>query len=62
MTISDIKADKAFEGWDFIRIGRLSVVPVPDAMWSRVEELASGGDPSARPATTKTKAPKLTQR
>src|SRR5438552_2495956 len=38
VTLSDIKADPAFAGWDLLRIGRLSVVPVPDAMWKRVEE------------------------
>lgn len=40
VTLSDIKADKAFAGWDLLRIGRLSVVPVPDAMWDRLMELA----------------------
>ena len=33
----------AFAGFDLLRIGRLSVVPVPDAMWGRIEELADGG-------------------
>jgi predicted RNA-binding protein with PUA-like domain len=42
VTLSDIKADPAFAGWDLLRIGRLSVVPVPDAMWKRIEELANG--------------------
>ena len=40
VTLSEIKADKAFAGWDFLRIGRLSVVPVPEAMWARILELA----------------------
>jgi predicted RNA-binding protein with PUA-like domain len=40
VTLSDIKADPAFAGWDLLRIGRLSVVPVPDAMWARIEELS----------------------
>ncbi|HZN64794.1 MAG TPA: EVE domain-containing protein [Tepidisphaeraceae bacterium] len=40
VTLSDIKADPAFTGWDFLRIGRLSVVPVPDAMWRRILDLA----------------------
>jgi predicted RNA-binding protein with PUA-like domain len=40
VTLSDIKADKAFAGWDLLRNGRLSVVPVPDAMWDRLMELA----------------------
>jgi predicted RNA-binding protein with PUA-like domain len=44
VTLSDIKADPAFAGWDFLRIGRLSVVPVPDPMWSRIEELSKSTD------------------
>jgi predicted RNA-binding protein with PUA-like domain len=44
VTLSDIKADPAFAGWDLLRIGRLSIVPVPDAMWSRIEELAKPQD------------------
>jgi predicted RNA-binding protein with PUA-like domain len=40
VTISDIKADPTFAGWDFIRIGRLSVVPVPEKMWKRIMQLA----------------------
>ena len=44
VTLADIKADPAFAGWDLLRIGRLSVVPVPDAMWKRVEELANSKD------------------
>jgi predicted RNA-binding protein with PUA-like domain len=35
-----IKADKTFQGWDLLRIGRLSVVPVPEPMWKRIEELS----------------------
>jgi len=41
VTLDEFKADKAFAGWDLLRIGRLSVVPVPDAMWKRIEELAA---------------------
>jgi predicted RNA-binding protein with PUA-like domain len=40
VTLATIKADKAFEGFELIRIGRLSVVPVPEAMWKRIETLA----------------------
>ena len=40
VTLSDIKADKTFEGWIFLRIGRLSVVPVPDKLWDRIMELS----------------------
>ncbi len=40
VTLDVMKADKAFAGWDLLRISRLSVVPVPDAMWKRIEELS----------------------
>ena len=40
VTLDDIKADRAFAGWDLLRIGRLSVVPVPPQMWTRVLELS----------------------
>ena len=38
--LTAIKADKAFAGWDLLRIGRLSVVPVPESMWARIMELS----------------------
>jgi predicted RNA-binding protein with PUA-like domain len=41
VTLDQIKSDKVFAGFDLLRIGRLSIVPVPDAMWKRIEELAS---------------------
>jgi predicted RNA-binding protein with PUA-like domain len=37
-----IKSDKAFAGWDLLRIGRLSVVPTPAKIWNRLLELAAG--------------------
>jgi predicted RNA-binding protein with PUA-like domain len=40
VTLSEIKADRAFSGWDLIRNSRLSVMPVPDSMWARIEELS----------------------
>ena len=40
VTLAEIKADRAFDGWDLLRIGRLSVVPVPPPMWERVLSLA----------------------
>jgi predicted RNA-binding protein with PUA-like domain len=36
-----IKSDKAFAGWDLLRISRLSVMPVPEPMWKRIEDLAT---------------------
>jgi predicted RNA-binding protein with PUA-like domain len=40
VNLDEFKADKTFTGWDLLRIGRLSVVPVPEKMWKRIEELA----------------------
>jgi predicted RNA-binding protein with PUA-like domain len=40
VTLDTIKSDKTFAGWDLLRIGRLSVVPVPPAMWKRIEDLS----------------------
>ena len=40
VTLDVIKADKTFAGWDLLRIGRLSVVPVPEPMWQRILELS----------------------
>jgi predicted RNA-binding protein with PUA-like domain len=39
VSLDEFKADPAFAGWILLRIGRLSVVPVPPAMWKRIEEL-----------------------
>ncbi len=41
VTLDELKLDKTFAGWDLLRIGRLSVVPVPEKMWARIEELAA---------------------
>jgi len=41
VTLDTIKSDPSFKGWDLLRISRLSVVPVPDAMWNRLQELTS---------------------
>ncbi len=40
VTLADIKADPTFAGWDLLRISRLSVVPVPDELWKRIEAMA----------------------
>jgi predicted RNA-binding protein with PUA-like domain len=34
-----IKADPAFADWELVRLPRLSVMPVTDAQWRRIEEL-----------------------
>ncbi|HWE03985.1 MAG TPA: EVE domain-containing protein [Tepidisphaeraceae bacterium] len=43
VTLGQFKADKVFEGWMMLRIGRLSVVPVPEEMWNRIIELSQVG-------------------
>jgi predicted RNA-binding protein with PUA-like domain len=40
VTLAQIKTDKVFTGWDLLRIGRLSVVPVPEKMWKHLETLS----------------------
>jgi predicted RNA-binding protein with PUA-like domain len=40
VTLAEIKADKAFAGFPLVRIARLSVMPVSDAEWTRIERLA----------------------
>ena len=41
VTLAEIKADPAFKTFPLVRISRLSVMPVTDAEWSRIEMLAS---------------------
>jgi predicted RNA-binding protein with PUA-like domain len=41
--LSRIKEDPLLADWDLVRLPRLSVVPVTDAQWGRVEELAAEG-------------------
>jgi predicted RNA-binding protein with PUA-like domain len=41
VTLAQIKADTAFKDFALVRIGRLSVMPVTDAQWARIERMAS---------------------
>ncbi len=41
VTLQQVKADSAFEGFDLIRISRLSVVPVSEEHWQHILQLAS---------------------
>jgi predicted RNA-binding protein with PUA-like domain len=45
VTLAEIKADNAFADFPLVRISRLSVMPVSDAEWDRIEKMAgaSGG-------------------
>lgn len=38
--LADIKADPAFKEFALVRISRLSVMPVSDAQWNRIEKMA----------------------
>jgi predicted RNA-binding protein with PUA-like domain len=40
VSLAEIKADPAFAGWDLLRLSRLGVMGVPEAMWKRIEEMA----------------------
>ncbi len=40
VTLSRIKADSKLASWDLVRNSRLSVMPVTDAQWQRIEALA----------------------
>jgi predicted RNA-binding protein with PUA-like domain len=55
VTLTEFKTDKAFAGWDLLRIGRLSVVPVPIEMWKRIESLATETGGNATKAESKPK-------
>ena len=41
VTLKEIKADPFFKDFDLVRISRLSVMPVTDAQWARIEKLAA---------------------
>ena len=40
VTLAEIKADERFRDFALVRIARLSVMPVTDAQWARIESLA----------------------
>ena len=40
VTLAEIKADGAFKDFPLVRISRLSVMPVTDAEWTRIEKMA----------------------
>jgi predicted RNA-binding protein with PUA-like domain len=40
VTLKEIKADRAFKDFPLVRISRLSVMPVSDAEWDRIEKMA----------------------
>ncbi|MBC7784860.1 MAG: EVE domain-containing protein [Burkholderiales bacterium] len=40
VTLKQIKADPLFAEWELVRISRLSVMPVPTAIWKRINQLS----------------------
>ena len=40
VTLAEIKAEPAFRDFPLVRISRLSVMPVTDAEWARIERMA----------------------
>ena len=47
VTLAAIKADPTFAAWELVRMARLSVMPVPDELWAKVEKL--GNSPAEEP-------------
>jgi predicted RNA-binding protein with PUA-like domain len=41
VTLASIKADKAFGSFPLVRISRLSVMPVTDEEWERIESMSA---------------------
>ena len=42
VTLAEIKADAAFGSFPLVRMSRLSVMPVTDDEWARVEKMSRG--------------------
>jgi predicted RNA-binding protein with PUA-like domain len=42
VTLASIKADKSFASFPLVRMARLSVMPVSDDEWARIEQMAGG--------------------
>ena len=42
VTLKEIKADASFKTFPLVRISRLSVMPVTDAEWARIESMSGG--------------------
>jgi predicted RNA-binding protein with PUA-like domain len=42
VTLAAIKADEDFASWELVRISRLSVMPVTDAIWKKIISMSEG--------------------
>ena len=50
VTLEQIKKDPIFAKWELLRISRLSVMPVSEAQWQRLEKMSREKAKSAEPA------------
>lgn len=44
VTLAAIKADKAFAEWELVRQARLSVMPVPQGLWTKIEKMSEASE------------------
>jgi len=49
VTLAEIRGDPAFAGIDLLRNSRLSVMPIPDAAWTRLLATAATAEGSSAP-------------
>jgi predicted RNA-binding protein with PUA-like domain len=49
VTLAEIKADAAFKSFALVRISRLSVMPVTDDQWRRIETMSAAAGPPRKP-------------
>ena len=52
VTLAEIKADPAFKTFALVRISRLSVMPVSDAEWQRIEGMAQKTNETSKTGRT----------
>ena len=48
VTLAQIKADAAFKDFALVRISRLSVMPVSDEEWKKIETMAGGAGKASK--------------
>jgi predicted RNA-binding protein with PUA-like domain len=41
VALAAIKADRTFAGWELVKQARLSIMPVPDNLWAKVEKMGN---------------------
>jgi predicted RNA-binding protein with PUA-like domain len=42
VSLAAMKADRGFRGFDLLRLPRLSVMPLPDSLWTRILQMGGG--------------------